>query len=359
MENKYLAYLHYIWFTSKNLEKVFWSSSDYKNFFENFWYSDLIKAWIREQKANTILENKRKFNSQIIDKLIKDLNIDLISVKDPDYPEELKKLTIPPFLLYVRWNLRKNSNLISIVGSRKATKYSEIILDNIIPGLIKNDFWVVSGWAYWVDSLAHKITLKHWGYTISVIGTGIDIYYPFTNKALYEEIIKTGGAVVSIFPFKTIWTPYNFPIRNEIIAALSRWTLITEAGDKSWTLITARLALELNKDVFVIPWDITREASIWSNKLIQNWLGKPTMSYEDIIEEYWDTIKLEEKIKNIEFGDELEEKIYNFVLKEVSSAETIAEALDIEISIASYKLSMLEINWLISAEIWGNYRVVI
>lgn len=359
MENKYLAYLHYIWFTSRNLASVFWNSNNYKEFFENFWYSDLIEAWVRAEKANLILENKKKFNTEVIDKLIKDFNVELISLKDSDYPEELKKLNTPPFLLYVRWKFRKNSNLISIVGSRKATKYSEIILENIIPGLIKNDFWIVSGWAYWVDSLAHKITLKHSGYTISVVWTWIDIYYPFTNKALYEEIIKSDGAVVSIFPFKTIWTPYNFPIRNEIIACLSRWTLITEAWDKSGTLITARLALELNKDVFVIPGDITREASIWSNKLIQNWLGKPTMSYEDIIEEYGDTIKLEEKIKNIEFWDWLEEKIYNFLLKETSSAETIAEELDFEISVISYKLSILEINWLISSEIWGNYRVVI
>ncbi len=116
----------------------------------------------------------------------------------------------------------------------------------------------MSGGAYGIDSVAHEITLKNKGYTAAVFGAGIDVIYPPSNRALFDRIAQNGGGLISQFPLGTLAEPYNFPIRNAVVAGISRGTLIAEAGEDSGTLITARLAVEANRDVFAIPADMTR-----------------------------------------------------------------------------------------------------
>ena len=117
--------------------------------------------------------------------------------------------------------------------------------------------------------MAHQITLEHRGVTHAVVGTGLDIQYPSSNKSLYEQIVATGGSVISCFPLGTKPEQFNFPIRNEIVAGMTRGTLIAEAALKSGTLITARLAVENNRDMFALPGDISRPQSQGSNILIR------------------------------------------------------------------------------------------
>ena len=107
--------------------------------------------------------------------------------------------------------------------------------------------------------MAHGLALKNKGYTAAVFGAGIDVYYPPSNRRLFDQIIENGGALMSQFPLGTPAEPFNFPIRNAVVAGMSRGTLIAEAGEDSGTLITARLALEANHDVFVVPADMNRE----------------------------------------------------------------------------------------------------
>ncbi len=357
--NKYLSYLHFIWLSQRNLSKIFEINKNYQDFFENLSYNNLLNFWIKEDKITEILNKKNKFNFNLIDDLILKFSVKLISYHDSNYPIQLKNLTYPPFLIYIRWNLDNNINLFSIVWSRKNTKYSEDVLKWIIPWLIKSWFWIVSWWAYWVDSIAHKITLENKWYTISVIWTWINLYYPESNKILYENIISSSWAILSIFPFYTQWEAYNFPIRNEIIAWLSNGILITEAWEKSGTLITAKLALELNKDVFVIPWDINKENSIWTNKLIQNWLGKLVLSVEDILEEYNVNYKNINKLENlkIKFEDEIEEKIYFLLSSNPKNASTISSELNIDIEEISSKLSIMEIKGYTKLWLWWVYSI--
>ncbi|EKE26640.1 MAG: hypothetical protein ACD_4C00210G0001, partial [uncultured bacterium (gcode 4)] len=158
------------------------------------------------------------------------------------------------------------------------------------------------------------------------------------------------------FPIWTLWDSFNFPIRNEIIAWISSWTLVTEAWDKSWTLITANLALELNKEVFIIPWDITRETSIWSNKLIQNWLWKLVMNSEDILDEY-NIYKNSIQKREIVFSDNIEEEIYNLIKNDIKNSSEISQILEIDIITINFKLSMMEINGMISLNIWWEYEI--
>lgn len=352
----YLSYLHYIGLSQKNLHQIFEDNSNYENFWKKLSFEQLSKYKIKDDKVFEIMSNYKKIDTKKIDEIIKNKKITIISYKDSNYPELLKNIPNPPFVIYVRWNLRDDIKLLSIVWSRKNTRYSENVLNNIIPDLIEENFWIVSWWAFWVDSLAHNITLKNNWYTAAVIWTWIDKDYPQSNKILYEKIIEKWWAIISIFRIWTWPDNYNFPIRNEIIAWLSLWTLVTEAWAKSWTLITANLALELNRDVFAIPGDIIRETSLWSNKLIADWLAKITLSSSDILEEYnisesWNKEKNIEKI----FEDEIEQLIYNNLKNNPLDSSSLADILWIDIEIIWYKLSIMEISWVIELGLWWLY----
>jgi len=355
--SKHLAYLHSIWFTQKNLSSIFENDSDYENFFNSLSFESLSKLKLKDEKIFELMENYKKTDYTKIDSILKTRKIKVISYNDLNYPALLKNIPNPPFVIYIRWELSNDKNLLSIVGSRKNTRYSQVVLEKFIPDLIKSGFWVVSWWAFWVDSLAHNITLKNWWYTIAVIGTWIDNDYPASNKALYENIIDARWAVLSIFRIWTWPDSYNFPIRNEIIAWLSLGTLITEAWEGSWTLITANLALELNRDIFVIPWEINKETSSWANRLIRDWLGKLVIESEDILNEYNINLQKQEKIKEISFSDEIEKMIFEQLKTNPLDASSIADILWIDIEIIWYKLTILEINWIIELWDWWNYNI--
>ncbi|MDD3120557.1 MAG: DNA-processing protein DprA [Candidatus Gracilibacteria bacterium] len=353
-----IVYLHTIGFTSKNLLKIQESEQDFEDFYDNFGIKELKKLGIKEEKIEKILENKRKLDTLKLDQLLKNLKVEIITLNDSKYPQNLKNLYTPPFVLYIRGKL-KNTNFFSIVGTRKPTTYSEKIIKNFIPALVENGFGIVSGGAYGVDSLVHKTTLENNGYTLSVIGTGIDKNYPDSNKKLYDEIIEKDGCILSIFPIGTPPNMYNFPIRNDIIAGLSDGILVTEAGEKSGTLITAKLALDLGKDVFVVPGDIFKKESAGINLLIKNTMAKPVFGAEDILEEY--NINLEntkiQEIKEIEFEDQIEQKIYELLQKESLNSTEICQKLEMEVGEITYRLSILEIGGFIKLRNDGEYSI--
>jgi DNA processing protein len=176
---------------------------------------------------------------------------------------------------------------------------------------------------------------------------------------MYDEIVRNNWAVISIFAIWIPWNAYNFPIRNEIVAWLSSAVVIIEAKQKSGSLITAKLALDLWKDLFAVPWEIFKSNSIWCNNLIKNWEAKLITSSIDILEEYnFSTIKRDWVTKEKpKFSDELEEKIYNSLLLEWFTADELVKKFNLDISTISFKLSMLEINWIIKKTLWWKFEV--
>ena len=358
---KYLAYLHSIGFTQSNLSHIFATHDDYENFFRSFTLTTLTDLSIKREKAETILKNREAMQLSMIDATLNKFSIRLVTIRDAEYPTLLKNISRPPYVIYVRGKLRDTSRLISIVGSRKHTKYAQTALEYIIPDLISSGFWVVSGWAYGVDALAHAVTVAHGGYTIAVLGTGVDLIYPAQNRELFGSILSSGGALVSIFPLSTRAEIYNFPIRNEIVAALSRGVIVGEAAEKSGTLITARLALEFDRDVFVIPGDITRPNSAGANALIRDGLGKLILSASDVLCEYdVDSPTLLEpvieKVRN--FDDVTEKSIFELLVVWSLDASEIARQLDIEASIVLYRCSTLEVKGYIAYSA-GTYSPVL
>ncbi len=353
----YLAWLHQSWISQKKLHLIFEAKQNYKEFFENLNFNNLRQFWIRQDLIQNILERKQKVILENIEKKLKNRNVKIITFFNKSYPEALKNIPNPPFLFYLRWKI-DNSPKFSIVWARKISSYGIKVMEKIVPE-ISSYFTIVSWWAAWTDSFAHKISLKNNKKTISIIWTWIDFDYPIENKKLYDEIVKFDWAVISIFPVWEVWNPYNFPIRNEIVAWISVWTLVIEAQKKSGSLITANLALDLWKDLFAIVWDVFKTNSIWCNNLVKNWMAKMVTNSIDILEEYNISTKnknLEEK-KEISFDNEVDKKIYNLLLLEWLNSDELIEKLNIDISALSFRLSMMEINWIIKKTMWWKFEL--
>ncbi|MBN1830794.1 MAG: DNA-processing protein DprA [Deltaproteobacteria bacterium] len=180
----------------------------------------------------------------------------IVSFHDPSYPAALKEIHDPPILLYVKGkDLPKNVTFVGVVGSRNPSPYGSKSAQMIGQGLGRRGLGVVSGMAKGVDASAHWGCLASQGFTIAVLGTGIDIVYPAQNRKLADSIANK-GALISEFPVGTPPEPKNFPIRNRVISGLSRGVIVVEATMKSGSLITAALALEQDREVFAVPGSI-------------------------------------------------------------------------------------------------------
>lgn len=211
-------------------------------------------------------------------------NIKTISIDNSNYPEKLKQIYDPPRKLYVLGNESILNDLsIAIVGCREATDYGKKAAIYFSNNLAKEEITIISGLAKGIDSFAHIGALQAKGKTIAVIGSGLDNIYPKENERLVQDIIKSGGAIISEYPIGTKPEKEHFPARNRIISGLSNGVLIVEAKEKSGALITSDFAMEQGKDVFVVPGNINSLNSVGTNNLIKD--GAILVNrYTDIIE---------------------------------------------------------------------------
>lgn len=211
------------------------------------------------------------YNDMRADKMIKrvEKQCQIISFLDSEYPENLRQIYQPPLILFLQGDLQLlQKNIVTIVGSRQATSYSSIVLNKIVPNLIKNNYVIASGLAKGVDVMAHKTTLKYHGQTIAVVGNGLNHFYPMANCHVQEQIAQKGLIVSEYLP-DTPPKPFRFPQRNRILAGIAESVIVTEAKQKSGSLITANLALQENRNIYAVPGPITSELSQGPNKLIQ------------------------------------------------------------------------------------------
>lgn len=190
----------------------------------------------------------------------------LLTCLDSVYPPLLRHLELPPPVLYVRGRLREEPSL-AIVGSRRASAYGLEAAELFARALAAAGVTIVSGFARGVDAAAHRGALDAGGATVAVLGCGVDVDYPRGHRRLGEAIAER-GAVISELPCGAEPRAWNFPVRNRIIAALSLGTLVVEAAVRSGSLITARQALELNRDVLAVPGRIFDERALGPNTLI-------------------------------------------------------------------------------------------
>jgi DNA processing protein len=201
---------------------------------------------------------------------------------DARYPSRLAEIPDAPATLHVRGALVDADALaVAIVGSRRATPYGVEVAETLAADLAARGVTVVSGLARGIDSAAHRGALRVGGRTLAVLGSGVDVIYPPENRRLAGEIAER-GALLSQFAPGTPPLPQNFPTRNQVIAALSLAVVVVEAAEKSGSLITARLAAELGREVLAVPGRITAPESRGANRLIQDG-AHVAMGWEDVV----------------------------------------------------------------------------
>ncbi|MEZ0322949.1 MAG: DNA-processing protein DprA [Hydrogenothermaceae bacterium] len=212
------------------------------------------------------------------------LGVKIVPLSNSDYPKLLKEIPDPPPILYVKGNFPIPQNTLSVVGTRNPSVYGKFLVENIVRPLAKEEVNIVSGLAFGIDSMAHKVALEEGSFTTAVLGHGIDFIFPSQNKGLYEKIVSN-GCLISEFPLGTKPSKYTFPQRNRVIAGISYGTIVLEAGLRSGSLITAKYADGYSRVVFTPPGNLNQESTLGNNLLIKQGIAIPILSVDDIFKE--------------------------------------------------------------------------
>jgi DNA processing protein len=201
-------------------------------------------------------------------KMLREIGVEVLTIRDPGYPVQLRNIPDAPLVLYKKGELKVGSDTIAIVGSRRASFESINMAEKIAQTLSSVGITVISGLARGVDAAAHRGALKEKGKTVGVLGCGIDICYPSENRSLFEKVGEEGCILTEYTPGE-LPLQHHFPARNRIIAGLSKGVLVVEASQRSGSLITARLGLEYGREVMAIPGSIFDEGYKGANSLIK------------------------------------------------------------------------------------------
>ena len=287
---------------------------------------------------------------------LKQLGNYFVSIFDNDYPESLKQLTDPPLGLYIKGNIKALSSIqIAIVGSRRQTPMGKKIAGQFSQDLCRSGITITSGLAKGIDASAHYAACEVQGQTIAILGCGLDIVYPRQNQPL-AELIQTHGCLVSEFPIGTPPRRENFPARNRIIAGLSEGVLVVEAAKRSGSLITARLACELGKEVFAVPGSILSSQSIGCHWLIQQG-AVLAQNIDDILFELQLPILLKAKLEEAPSKTKIDRncEVLDLMGFEATSVDDLCMRSNFDFQTLSLRLMELELDGLIARAHNGDY----
>lgn len=256
---------------------------------EQVYHADLKefaeKGLISEEQKNSLTESAK--DGRFLDEMerLAQEKIRFCSLASEDYPERLRMIPDPPFGLYVRGNLPKDSVASAgMVGARSASEYGKIQAKRFAAALAAEGVQIISGMAHGIDAISAEGALSVGGTTFAVLGCGVDIIYPIENMSLYYSILEKGGGIISEYPPGTQPVAWQFPMRNRIISGLSERLLVMEAKKRSGTLITVRYALEQGRDVYALPGRLIDKNSESCNQMIAEGAGI-LIDPESLIEE--------------------------------------------------------------------------
>lgn len=315
---------------------------------------------LKPKQVEKIVESRKTINPETVLSLYDRAGIQAISLDDPAYPELLKTIHDPPIVLYVKGSLAAlKEKTLAVVGTRTYTDYSERVIENFMAQIRPFQPCIVSGLAAGVDTLAHQAALTHGLKTVAVFGTGIDMIFPTKNETLAQAIVEDGGALISEFPIGTPGSVFTFPLRNRIIAGLSTGTLVVEGGVKSGALITARCALEENRQVFAVPGSIYNPMSQGPNHLIAQG-AIPVWGGEQIAQALnWPSLQkmnAEKQLTMMDFSQELQglspqqHQLLHSIGYEATPIELIqSKNPELAVHALNTELTMLELAGLIRA----------
>ena len=371
---------HWIW-----LAELFRSGKRVNELLEHFGSpEEVFHASVRELKQVPSLRDEDREAilchdltlAEEIRAACKEKEIHIVTYQDSTYPASLRSIPNPPLVLYYYGELPEFSEVLSVavVGTRHASFYGRSIAENLGDRLAKSGVCLVSGMAEGVDSASTRGAIKAGNPGVVVLGTPIDVCYPRSSRDVYD-VLKKDGAVISEYPPGGETFQTNFPARNRIISGLSQGVVVVEAPLRSGSLITARMALEQGRDVFVVPGNIDVPSFEGSNRLLVNGEGKAITSVRDILVEYEGLYKkvLSESeaekglhIKSIEeeptstFSeptDPATEAIKKALVKEGLSAEDIMTITSLAPSDLQFKLTLMELEGTIKSD-GGKFYLV-
>ena len=283
--------------------------------------------------------------------------VKMITRVSKDYSEYLINIDSPPFVLYYMGDINLiNTFGIAIVGTRKPTQYGVSAAEKFTRDLVKYNVTIISGLAYGIDSVAHNTTLDAGGKTIAVISGGLDNIYPQSNVNLAKKIVEHGGLVISEHRLKIKPEAYMFPIRNRIIAGLSRGVLIVEASLNSGTMHTKNYALDYQREVFAVPGSIFSEASRGTNKMITESNAKLVCDVSEILEEF-SYIEFKEKEPESDLNKD-EEEVISLLKTGEKTFQEIVEKVKLETSKLNTLLTKLSIRGIIKKHAGNVYFLI-
>lgn len=319
-----------------------------------------IKETLDTKTATDFIAFRKIFRP---DKTLQELfnkSIQVITLEHALYPSQLASISDPPICLYVKGNADiladSRECFFAIVGTRKATSYGLHVGKMFARDLALSGLTIVSGMALGIDSAAHRGALEAKGKTIAILGCGVDIIYPPTNRTLYETIIASGGAIISEFPAGHTVLPGLFVARNRIISALSRGVLVVEGEAQSGALITARYAAEQGRDVFAPPVPITSTMSQAPNILLKEGATLATC-VEDILDTYDMKKKSGSKPKIPENLDSFSKTIIEKIIEEPQTADDLCRLLNSKMTALLNSVSLLELRGIIEKNNEGKFAM--
>jgi DNA processing protein len=329
--------------------------------------AELSRSGLDKGSVNAIVNWRPKISlEEEIEKLERH-GVKAFTFRDPEYPARLKQIYDYPPILYVKGAiLPQDEWCLAVVGTRKATVYGRQAAEEIVADLARNKITIVSGLARGIDSIAHRSALEAGGRTIAVFGCGLDIVYPSENASLAQSIIAN-GALISEFSLGAEPRRENFPLRNRIMSGLSLGVLVVEAGDTSGAMITARLALEQNREVFAVPGSILSPTSRGTNNLIQEG-AKLIRDYTDILEELnLRAVAHQIELKEIIPASDTESLLLKQLSAEPTHIDEVCRGSGLPIATVSSTLAMMELkgmvrqvgtmNYILSREVREVYKV--
>lgn len=336
--------------------------TDLKTNFYNMTIGNFIERGLTKEKAEILyfgIKNVEDLNNELT--LLNSNNAYFLTPYDNEYSNELKNQETYPSVIYQQKNNDyfniNNFIALAVVSSRETNSYGKRVIYKLFEALKDKNIIIISGGAIGGDTFIHEAALTNKLKTVSIIGSGLSNWYPHNNKSLFKDIIKNGGAIMSHFPLATKANKLTFPIRNSIIAGISKATLVIQAGIQSGTLITANYALEYGKEVGAVPGYIDDIIMIESNNLIKQ--GAHCITSGNDILEMLNVKTIEQKKTDELYSDcSIEQKKILYLCKEAQSIDEINLHLNIDRnSLYNELFILIEKKYLIQ-DIIGNWKTI-
>lgn len=310
--------------------------------------TDLKSAGLEDHTVRTITETRPAIDPDAESERLQEAGVVALRWDDPSYPAQLKEIDDPPPVLYCKGSLTAaDAWSLAVVGTRRATPYGRQVAEEMSHQLAANGITVVSGLARGIDAIAHKAALEAGGRTIAVLACGLDVVYPPEHKKLAAQITDN-GALVSDYPLGTEPRGDYFPRRNRIMSGMALGTLVVEGDIKSGALITTRLAVDQNREVFAVPGSIFSPQSRGTNTIIGRGEAKLVQNVEDILEELNLTMVPQQvEMNELIPATDTEADILRHISKEPVHVDEVCRESGLPVSTVSSLLAMMELKGLV------------